>query len=195
MNIDDVKKRFLEDTENHTMSVRLDGGNNRHLIFSNQGSSVYRYEIITWDGYLCYCGDMGCFVFTRIEDMFHFFRGDGINLGYWSEKLEADGVNEGYKEYSEKVFNDLVIDHIKDNWEFDNDDQKEEVVSEVKHDILDQEFERDAYRVTSEYESDYGHRFEDFWEHKFTQPTHRYIWCCFAIVQGIKQYDKWKEDQ
>ena len=28
------------------------------------------FDIVTWPGYLCYSGDMGCFVFTRLPDMF-----------------------------------------------------------------------------------------------------------------------------
>jgi len=196
MNEDEVKKRFLADTENHTMAVRLDTGNNRHLVFSDNGSWNQRYEIITWDGYLCYCGDMGTFVFMRVEDMFYFFRGKegDINPGYWSEKLEADGPSEGYKEYSVDLFNEIVNEHITDFWEFENDEEKEDVLNDVGMQVLDQEFERDAYRVTSEYRSDYGHDFGDFWEHKFTQATHRYIWCCLAIVKGINQYDKWKAE-
>ena len=194
MEQNEVKKRFLEDTKNHTMYVRLDAQNNRHLVFSDGGSWNQRYEIITWNGYLCYCGDMGTFVFMRVEDMFRFFRSKdgGINPGYWAEKLEADGVNEGYKEYSVEIFNELVRDHIRDYWEFDSDEQEEAVMNEVDDVVLHMEFEHSAYEATSNYQSDYGHDFGDFWENKFTQATHRYIWCCLAIVKGIQQYDLWK---
>ena len=67
------KDVFLKDVAHHSMVVVRDDGVHRHLIFSNNGSFIYRFEIITWPGYLAYVGDMGSFVFTRIEDMFSFF--------------------------------------------------------------------------------------------------------------------------
>ena len=192
MNIE--KARFLEDTKNHTMNVRLDTGNNRHLIFTNGGSSVYRYEIITWNEYLCYCGDMGTFVFSRITDMFQFFRDDDgkINPGYWAQKLEAEDKNDGYEKYSVDLFNDAINYHINNYWEFENDEQKEEVMMQVGEDVLDSDNEQEAYDAAMSYKSDYGHEFDDWDGGSFKEPTHRYIWCCLAIVKGINQYDKWK---
>jgi hypothetical protein len=48
------------------------------------------FDVVTWPGHLSISGDMGCFVFTRVDDMFTFFRGheDAPNLGYsakWGE--------------------------------------------------------------------------------------------------------------
>jgi len=62
--------RFLNDIANHSMSIVRDDGVYRHLVFSNNGSSVFRFELITWPGYLAYTGDMGAFVFSRLNDMF-----------------------------------------------------------------------------------------------------------------------------
>ena len=31
--------------------------------------------------------------------------------------------------------------------------------------------------------------FSDCWEWRFTEYTHRFVWCCYAIAWAIKQYD------
>ena len=137
-----VKKRFEGDTDNHTMEILQDAGLYRHLKFTNNGSQCYRLDIHTWPGALCVSGDMGTYVFSRLPDMFEFFRmKDGgwnkkhvINPGYWGEKLQAvdnsHGRNNSYEEFSEELFKENV------NEEYDNfcesyADDDEEAVSEA----------------------------------------------------------------
>ncbi len=61
-----------------------------------------RFRVNYVAGFLCYTGDMGTFVFRRLEDMFAFFRtrsaqaatACSINLGYWAEstrRMDRDG--------------------------------------------------------------------------------------------------------
>jgi hypothetical protein len=123
MNQNEIKEIFLKDTANHTMDIEMDNGLYRHLKFTNNGSQVYRFDIHTWPGYLTICGDMGTYVFSRIPDMFEFFRHDKlkINTGYWAEKLQAVDSNNarsrdgnGYEEFSADVFEE----HVKE--EYDN---------------------------------------------------------------------------
>ena len=95
------------------MEVLLDNGVYRHLSFTNNGSSVYRFDITTWPGHLCISGDMGTQVFSRLHDMFEFFNDDldskfPINPGYWGEKLQAIGTNSGYQEFSVDLFKENV---------------------------------------------------------------------------------------
>lgn len=48
----------------------------RHIRFRQPGTMCMHFDLITWPGYLCYTGDMGTYVFTRLADMFEFFRTD-----------------------------------------------------------------------------------------------------------------------
>jgi len=32
-------------------------------------------------------------------------------------------------------------------------------------------------------------QFDDFFEHRFTQYTYRFIWCCYALAWGVAMYD------
>ncbi len=191
MEKEQIKKRFKEETRNHTMKIMKGDGIYRHLVFSNGRSNIMRFELITFPGYLCYVGDMGSFTFSRIEDMFEFFRGDGISPGYWSEKLQATDKRGGDEEYSVKEFNEQIMESVK-SWEFDSEEEEAEVMEHLEDDVLNQETEQDAYIAASSFESHYGHEFQDFWEYNLREYTYRYIWCLYAIVWGISVYDNKK---
>jgi len=187
-----ASENFIKDTADHTMEILNDDGLYRHLSFSDNGSSIYRYYLITWPGYLCFTGDCGTFVFRRLKDMFEFFRGDGINPGYWAEKAESHDRHNGCREYSEEAFK-KEVKAWTDNWEFESDEQKEEVLQQVEDEVLscgdDQTM---AFDAAYNFKSEYGHEFDDFFEADLTDYTYRYIWCLRAIVHGIKEYDKVK---
>ena len=97
MTNDEIEQQFIEDTKEHTMDIINDDDINRRIIFSRKGSSAYQYILHTWPGYLMITGDMGTYVFRRIDDMFNFFSTGSPNYkikpGYWSEKLEAINSN------------------------------------------------------------------------------------------------------
>ena len=71
-----TEQSFLKDVAEHQMTVLRDDGVNRHVQFRRPGTICMGFELITWPGYLCYTGDMGTYVFRRLEDMFEFFRTD-----------------------------------------------------------------------------------------------------------------------
>jgi len=147
------EQTFLKDVSEHTMTVLLDNGVYRHLSFSNNGSFNQKFDIVTYPGFLVYSGDMGCFVFSRLKDMFEFFRVRPrdespeslfINLGYWAEKLEAvDRCGSrtcGAEEFSSEKFESTVKEHVA---EWINDysgeyDSSEEEVSAQRKTFADQ---------------------------------------------------------
>jgi len=186
-----TQERFLDDVKNHTVTIVRDDGLYRHLVFSNGESWCMRFEFITWPGYLCYTGDMGAFVFSRIEDMFAFFRnGDTgrINPDYWSEKVQAQDRHDGTRQWSEEKFRSVIENYLADrNGEPVSPEIRQAVNDEVLHYIEDGQHE--AYRAASNFEHD-GFRFDDLWDHDFEEFTYRFIWCCYALVWGIQQYDK-----
>ena len=111
-----LEEQFLNDVERHEMHILRDDGVYRHIRFKRPGTGCMHFDLITWPGYLCYAGDMGHYLFRRLNDMFEFFRTDrehvrrrgdlrlAVNLPYWAEKLEAVDGNRrhgGAMEYSE----------------------------------------------------------------------------------------------
>jgi hypothetical protein len=200
-----TEENFLSHVSKHSMKVLHDDGLYRHLNFSNNGSFNQQFDIVTWPGFLAYSGDMGCFVFSRVNDMFSFFRNDNdkkelyINPSYWGEKLQSvdrDGYHSGYKEYSPEKFKEQVKYHVNEwieEYELSEEDAKELKV-EIDYQVLSSSDggEYKAHEALRDFFFHIdGHRFEfsDTWEWDLTDYTYRYIWCCYAIVWSIQQYD------
>jgi hypothetical protein len=61
--------RFMRNTAHHNVIIERDEGVYRHLIFKAPGTNSYRFDIITWPGYLTVTGDMGTWTFSRERDM------------------------------------------------------------------------------------------------------------------------------
>jgi len=180
------------------------------------------FDLITWPGYLCYTGDMGTYVFRRLEDMFEFFRTDrrddsslNINRHYWSEKLQAvDGNrhNGSAMQFSadkfRRVISEIRLEWIRDARDTLSKEQRRELWEAVDEEILqvlgddDQGYAaqiaaRDFYWSADGMSSRYRHgkrgwEFHDLWEYSFNDYTHRFTWCCYALAWGIKQYDEAK---
>lgn len=190
-------KNFLKDIASHSMKIIRDDGLHRHLSFSNNGSFNCKFDLITWPGHLVVTGDCGTYSFSRIQDMFQFFRSKDseldINPRYWGEKLTSVCSVGGYKKYSAEAFQDAVKSDFE-SWEFESDEEKNAVWADIESTVLfySDEGEYRAHIAASDYESDYGHQFCDFWEHDLTDYQHHYIWNLYAIVWGVQQYDNSK---
>lgn len=168
---------FLKDVANHEMQLLRDDGVYRHIRFKQPGTIDMHFDLVTWPGVLCYTGDMGTFVFTRLLDMFEFFRTDReraqrslgadqrlfVNHGYWSEKLIAvDGQRQSGSamEFSEAKLrayvNETRLEWIREaraNGELSRDERRAlwEEVDSVVLDRLDYHGEHAAYLGLSEF--------------------------------------------
>lgn len=208
-----TQEQFLNDVAAHEMHILHEDGIYRHIRFKKPGSSCMHFDLITYPGHLVYSGDMGCYVFSRLDDMFQFFRtdrkyqsGDGlkINLGYWSEKLQAiDSCGRsasGAKEFNEEKFNNAVIGDLvcwlRDNRDRTTKDERRELWDAVVSEVINAEGDGGGYRKQCA-AHDFYHRvndrisfqFDDFFEHDVTEYTHSFVWCCYALAWGIKKYD------
>lgn len=201
--------RFLGDVERHEMTVLRDEGVNRHIRFKRSGSSAYYFDLVTWQGHLCYTGDMGTFVFSRIDDMFDFFRMDdhdwdknpnglSINPGYWSEKVLAADRHDGIEEWDDDEFtrrvNETRVEWMRDARAIGvSKEERRELWEAVENEVLeDPNNERLCVaRIWEFYHSTRQRRFEfmDFFDGSMTRYTLRFLWCCYALAWGINQYD------
>jgi len=203
MNKEIVMAQFLKDTKKHLLTIKQDEGLYRHLLLSNPESSACWYGIVTWPGCLCIYGDMGTYVFARLQDMFQFHRGNGfecIDRRYWAEKLEATNKSSGHTEFSSEAFKE-ALDTYYEEWTQDDPEDDAEindpVVRKAVREELDDlvaraENEYQAHELARDFESSSGHELRDFWEHDLTRYTHHFTWCCFAIRKAIEVYDRTK---
>ncbi len=188
--------RFLNDIANHSMSIVRDDGVYRHLVFSNNGSSVFRFELITWPGYLAYTGDMGAFVFSRLNDMFEFFRnGRGeINPSYWAEKVVAENRHDGIEKFSIDEFRENVLGSTRSHLSLTDDEEIPEEIMEEIEPLLSAEDWIDAICSIRDFRSD-KIDFNDWWEFNNNRYSYSFIWCCRALVWAIDTYDAFKKGQ
>lgn len=189
--------QFLKDVASHVMTIELDQGCHRSLQFGRPGTSCMYFRLTTWPGHLAFSGDMGTFVFSRLHDMFEFFRQEpyqdekvSVNVGYWMEKCEAqDTRGEGMREFDP----DLLKEHVKEahheHYENLRSQEARDCWEAIKDEVLgcDPNLVR-VYDALSEFEHE-GFSFRDAWEWHLTRPTFRMMWCLYAISWGIQQYD------
>jgi len=202
----EVARRFKGDVRTHELTVLQDDGVHRHLRFAGPDTGMYWIEIVTWPGSLYVGGDMDGFVFSRLPDMFEFFRGDGqrINPHYWSEKLVAPapggGDRRSVKVFSPEAFRATVLDTVR--WAAP--DYPRGLRSAVIRDVIDHpdaQSEDGARMVLDAFEwpdaldrkkDDPVFQFTDTWEMDFRDWGFHFLWACHAIVWGIAYYDAHK---
>lgn len=187
----EIAARFARETSAHRMTVLHDQGLYRHLRFRSANTSEYWFDLVTWPGRLAMCGDVGDdYVFSRLPDMFEFFRADrrwGINPHYWAEKL--GGGRRSVKEYSEQLLRQRVIEQFVEDakWGGVPAGTGKALRTWVLNEDLSDEHE--ARNVLEDFAFQ-GYEFKDVWEWDFRDYDHSFLWACHAIVWGIARYDR-----
>lgn len=198
-----ARGRFIGDTSEHEMTVRLDHGLYRHLMFRKPGTSMYRFDLVTWPGYFAIVGDCGEYSFARLDDMFEFFapkgaRGGfederwGINPQYWAEKLRCP-KSDGAEQYSYAVFCQHVVEWFDYIAEDLDDDEKDSLRAALTDEVIGAHTsathsESEAHRLAYEFEWR-GYHMHDSWEWRLKEFRHDFLWSCWAIVWGIGKYN------
>ena len=197
----DALERFTKETASHKMQVLLDSGTYRHLIFrSDKDSWCNWFEIVTWPGSLIINGDMGSYSFSRIEDMFGFFRNSKdeelkINPSYWEEKIQAQDRRTPAKRFDIDYYRENVLDSLNGYWLDGEGGERREQITAALQDVFhgsDDMQPHEIYEAVREFEHD-GFSLSDPWEISSETYTFHYLWCLYAIVWGIRQYDAAKQ--
>jgi len=191
--------QFLKDVSGNKIQILHDDGLYRHIRFRKDVSYFMGFDLVTWPGYLCFCGDMGEFVFSRTSDMFSFFRGSGyrgkehstlaVNFEYWAEKCEAEDKSDGLKKYDPDKFREVINDILNDDEDV-TDELRQAVEDEVLCAADDGPYS--AHEAADSFEWEGKRYFSDFYEHSLEVYTYRFIWCCYALAWGIAEYYKEK---
>lgn len=194
----DIAARFVGDTADHAMTVLHDDGLYRHLRFRSQvwrppllkpqTSSMYWFDLITVPGTLIFQGDGTSFVFSRIDDMFEFFRGPvgRINPQYWAEKVTSG--RDQLMRYDQAIFEARVKEAFVDAVRWGG--VPAGTGKALRADVLDQDiyYEQGAREALDNF-SYGGFQFGDTWEWSFEDYDWWFLWALHGIVWGIAQYD------
>lgn len=217
-----TKEQFTKDVTDHVLEIIRDDGVNRHIRVQEPGTMCMHIDLITWPGYLCYTGDMGTYVFSRITDMFEFFRKgksyhekdsvlDHIDRRYWAEKLQAVDRSDGVLKFDVEMFKreitnqrrKLLVKHGRgmskdmreDLWE--SLQEVMDAADEGEHSAITEV--RDWYyavqpRNTSGCADRFHIRLDTDEFPSCKTYTHRFLWCCYALRWATDLYDKAKND-
>ena len=216
---DQVKKWFDIEIVDHEMRIHLDDGLYRHIRYQKPGTGVQYFNLTTFPHHLCISGDMGTYVFSRVEDMFGFFRdpgmSKGINLGYWGEKLKSVSTFGGYEKFNVEEFKECVETRFIEYRDYlDDGDLADKIWAGIKATVVDPANDDGDGWVAMQSAIEYKYQeeddrtfkdvleskkvieieniFQDFGETGCNRYEHNYIWCLWAIVHGIKMYDEFK---
>lgn len=201
-----VQERFAGDTAEHELIVLRDDGLYKHLRFKKPGTGMYRYDLVTWPGFLTFCGDMGTLVFARDEDMLRFFRSNPdrpayrISADYWSEKVQDEG-RELVRRFSLDVLKASIEQRVKDRIDYYPIPSREveKLNAQLEQEVFavfEWEGEPGGMTALRDFQFDWtdangphSFRFEDYYELDRTEWDFRYLWACHGIVTGIDKYD------
>lgn len=180
--LEEVKKIFDRDAEKHEMTIEIDNGVNRSILFMNPKTSIYWFRIVTFNNGLLIDGDCGSYCFKRLPDMFDFFRGGRVNVGYWAEKCvsHSDELKQFNMEKVREIFKDIAQD-------FDGNEEEKEILDEA----LDRDFENE-YELNNFIDRNDAYFFQDFFEHTLTSYTASFIWNLCAIAYAVTKYEEAK---
>jgi hypothetical protein len=188
---------FLRDVAEHQMQVKLNNGIYRHIHFARTNNEWNMwFDLVTWPGFLTISGDMGTWTFARLEDMFTFFRsskGLHVNPSYWAEKLQ-NGNNNGRnnaKVYEEEMFKSQLLAQIGGYYGLEGK-ELEEVTQAVIEEVLVHDCKYDLMIAARDFTHTLstGRKFQFSCEMPDGRDySYHFIWCLYAIVWGIKQWD------
>lgn len=195
-----AREHFESFIGEHEMTVLLDTLDDRtpyrHLRFAKPGTNMYSFSLVTWPGHLAIGGDLQDFTFSRLHDMFAFFRGN-VNPSYWAEKIVAgSGRTDRGQAFSAEVYAEVVRCIIED-WESDFDPDEYASLKEYAESELLEELPGDstqAYTMLSEFEfsrpgSYRSVKIADAWDYgPFDGYDHHVLLCLHAIQWGVAKY-------
>lgn len=141
--IREVAERAARELKDHKITVLLNQGLHRHYRCRKPTSSTYWFDIITWPGCLCIRGDMGCFVFARLDDMLEFFS-DGTlrDIRYCAEKLQSS--RDAAEEWCPEILQEYLEDEIRDAERGEDRNRVRAQVEEVRDALVEYETEWQA---------------------------------------------------
>lgn len=208
--------RFQQDTKNHVLTVFQDTGLYRNMRWASPTTGVYSVTVTTWPDRLCITGDMGDWVFSRLNDMFVFFRRPDnsytIDYTYFAEKCTSADTSSELWKFSPNAALEFVYD-VLDQVIEDKDCYGEdgcyggvvgkEAIDEARERLKDsfyylRSFD-EMYRV---WENAFDDESNDLYEKtlyalsengdypNLRELSTRFKWICRAIIEVIKAYDK-----
>jgi len=186
------------------MKIKMENGVYRHVYFGDPKTGNMSFSLVTWPGFLCMSGDMGEFVFERLDDMFHFFRAGTeyrksqkvwVNAGYWGEKLRAGSSPK--EDFDRDTFVRSMIRDFRESFP-PGEPGRWETWEELKDELkwTDMESIEQVLQFAYDFRDWKGNKLFDVpYEWSSTVENSRFLWACHAISWGVNLYWNSKEQE
>ncbi|WP_299830740.1 hypothetical protein [uncultured Roseobacter sp.] len=196
-----VQHRFKSAVRNHKMTIEQDDGVFRCINFSAPDTSIYQFRLTTWPGHLAISGDLDDFIFTRLRDMFDFFRFAGPdytrtdypNYDYWAEKTQAVSKHGALTSFCENLYVKAIRRDMSQHVSgMALSDARECVIDARIDDLFYPPHDtREAISRAQDWRCPItgNHPFGEFWDHRLEDYSFGFKFACHAVQWGIKQYD------
>ncbi len=182
---EDFLRRFATNVKDHTIKCLKNDGLYRHYSCTNNGSSIYRFDIITWPGYMAIVGDMGDYVFAREKDMFPFMQTACRSHTYAAEKCVSIS-REGIRLWDrEGQLNEIRL-AIQEYKEYNNESAKK--LEKLLYTLEDIDNEHEFHKEL--WEAGFGDSVT--WCYKF---TFHFLWILKAIDWFFEKNNETKTEQ
>lgn len=192
-----LRRQFEKATEGNVLTIVRDDDLYRHIRVAKPDSYMYGFDIVTWPGYLAICGDIGDYMFARIDDMFDFFRkqnDERIDFRYWAEKLQGPGNDMG-RRFTPEQMRSAVEQWLKRTAEDLTGSEALALREALEEQVFDREMAMDSETFAHYYLREFEHNgitITDAFELDLREYDPQFVSCCFAIVMGIRLYDEAK---
>lgn len=186
-----LRMQIIEDKE------LPDGGGRLRLLRFRREDKQFQgwFDIVSYPGTLIINGDYGCYAFARTPDMFDFFRTSRKepNVDYWASKCLQP--RKTFTAYSPELFVhqvvDWIVERVKGGDRFGPELRqriRDEVIGEAENGQIA------AISAALNFEDEAGHSvFQDFYEVTTEAYDFGFLWCLYAVMWAVQQYDKAKE--
>jgi hypothetical protein len=190
-----VRQQFDVSIKEHKVKPIKRHGLYRHYRCQKPGTFVCCFDIVTWPGFLCYCGDMGEFVFHRTDDMIGWIASACGSPSYAAEKVVAGEV----EKFSWEVAEECIQEALKElEAEYAEEDDVEmsastEGMMDRLRDLLDQDLSdlSEGELLREMYET-------DAWDGcdipNCNVYTYRFQWCLYALDWFCQQIGARRDD-
>ncbi|OOH92163.1 hypothetical protein BMT54_01165 [Pasteurellaceae bacterium 15-036681] len=186
---------FLNDIKNHKITVIENSEHSKIFkAMRADGSICQSFTVIYADNKAIITGDMGHYVFGRLQNSYGFFLNNesAFNFGYVLEKLLAEDKFNKAERYdstqAEETIKSIIQEYRESLDEDDCQDDLNELEDSLEHIDFDSEIEVAAWLYSLTDES--AEIFEEYNIDDFTVLDYRFIWCVYGLIWATREFEK-----
>ncbi|OOF58290.1 hypothetical protein [Rodentibacter genomosp. 2] len=192
---DTFRPQFLESIQKHQLTVIENSENVKIFRFADPNTISLSCTIIYAANTCTITGDMGHFLFGRVQNAYNFFLNNPavFSFGYVSEKVLAQDTSVGLYYFdgdlAEKSIKEIISDYREETDEERNLEKLNLLENTLQNVDWSKQFEVDSWFYNNA-NGELSHLFDDTYTGKFERLTNYFIWCVQAIIYATRLFEQ-----